>query len=70
MRTTDQKLKEAEIIMREVKSMRTFQKAYFQARWEKDEARKTSLLEQSKLQEKKVDEMIRSYTESNESKLF
>ena len=70
MRSTDQKLQEAEIIIRETKSMRSLQKAYFKAVWEKDDARKASILPQSKAQEKKVDEMIIRYNESSEGKLF
>lgn len=69
MRSTDQKLQEAEIIIRETKAMRALQKAYFKAVWEKDDARKIILLTQSKSQEKKVDEMIIRYNESSESKL-
>lgn len=70
MRSTDQKLSEAEIIIRETKSMRMLQKAYFKAVWEKDEGRKRDLLTQSKAQEKKVDEMITRYLESNQNTLF
>lgn len=70
MRSTNQKLQEAEIIIRETKAMRSLQKSYFKAVWEKDDARKASILPQSKAQEKKVDEMIIRYNESSEGKLF
>lgn len=70
MRSTDQKLQEAEIIIRETKSMRSLQKAYFKAVWEKDDARKASILPQSKAQEKKVDEMIERYNSASLNTLF
>lgn len=70
MRSTEQKLSEAEIIIRETKSMRMLQKAYFKAVWEKDEARKRDLLTQSKAQEKKVDEMIERYNSASLNTLF
>ena len=70
MRSTDQKLQEAEIIIRETKAMRSLQKAYFKAVWEKDEVRKKEILPQSKAQEKKVDEMIERYNSASLNTLF
>ena len=65
MITAEQKLKEAESIIREFKAMRILQKDYYRAVYEKDEVRKNRILPQSKAQEKKVDEMISIYYQLN-----
>lgn len=70
MRSIDQKFQEADLIVKEAKAMRILQKAYFKSVWEKDEGRKKILLDQSKAQERKVDNMIVQYYESSEGKLF
>lgn len=62
--TTDQKLKEANLIIKEFQSMRVLQKSYFKAVWENDSIRKQQLLSQSKLQERKVDTMIELYNQN------
>ncbi len=61
MQTILERLKEAEIALRECQSMRLLQKRYFQAAYERDDKRKAEVLPQSKLQEKKVDRMIEEY---------
>ncbi len=64
MITAEQKLKEANLIIKEFQSMRVLQKAYFKAVWENDSIRKQQILSQSKLQERKVDTMIELYNEN------
>ncbi len=57
MKSEQEKLKEALVIIREIKAMRTLQKAYFKSRYD-DQSKSSDLLNQSKLQEKKVDQML------------
>lgn len=70
MRTTEAKLQEAEVLIKEIKAMRLLQKSYFKAVFEKDEKRKWEILPQSKSQEKKVDAMIDQYYKNDENTLF
>lgn len=64
-KTTLEKLIEAESIIKEIKVMRSLQIKYF------TEGRSPDVLNQSKLQEKKVDLMINEYfAQSKQSKLF
>ena len=64
VKTTTEKLIEAESIMKEIKVMRSLQKEYFRER-------STDVLQRSKIQEKKVDLMIDEYYSSQQQdKLF
>jgi hypothetical protein len=60
MNTITLKQQDAENIIKEVKSMRTLQKSYFKSRYD-DPVNSSKILSQSKLQEKKVDEMIENF---------
>jgi hypothetical protein len=64
MITAEQKLNEANLIIKEFQAMRVLQKAYFKAVWDNDTIRKQQLLSQSKFQERKVDSMIELYNEN------
>lgn len=64
-KTTLEKLIEAESIIREMKAMRSLQIKYF------TEGRSPEVLNQSKIQERKVDQMITEYfSQSQQGKLF
>jgi hypothetical protein len=67
--TLQDKYNEASIIINEVKAMRTLQKSYFKSRWD-DPSNSTNILNQSKLQERKVDQMIESFTKPKQPDLF
>ena len=60
MKSEQEKLKESLAIIREVKAMRNLQKAYFKSRYD-DQSKSGDLLNQSKLQEKKVDQMLNEF---------
>lgn len=65
IKTTLEKLVEAEAIIREMKVMRSLQIKYF------TDGRSTEVLNQSKIQERKVDQMINEYfSQSQQGKLF
>ena len=65
VKTTLEKLIEAEAIIKEMKAMRALQIKYF------TDGRSTEVLNQSKIQERKVDQMINEYfAQSQQSKLF
>ena len=64
-----QKHNEAEILLKEVKVMRTLQKSYFKSRYD-DPTNSVNILNQSKLQEKKVDKMIEDYFRPTYPTLF
>lgn len=64
-KTTLEKLIEAESIIKEIQVMRSLQIRYF------TEGRSMEVLNQSKLQEKKGDQMIKEYyAQSKQGKLF
>lgn len=64
-KTTLEKLTDAEAIIREMQVMRTLQIRYF------TEGRNPAILEQAKIQERKVDLMIKEYfAQSKQGKLF
>lgn len=64
-KTTLEKLIEAEAIITEMKVMRSLQIKYF------TEGRSMEVLNQSKIQERKVDQMIKEYfSQSQQGKLF
>ena len=60
MKSDIEKLREALSIIREIKAMRNLQKAYFKSRYD-DPSKSTDLLNQSKFQEKKVDQMLKEF---------
>ncbi len=60
MKSEQEKLKEALNVIKEIKSMRNLQKAYFRSRYD-DPSKSGDLLNQSKLQERKVDEMLNNF---------
>jgi hypothetical protein len=60
MKSDIEKLREALIVIREIKAMRNLQKAYFKSRYD-DPSKSGDLLNQSKLQEKKVDQMLNEF---------
>ena len=60
MKSEQEKLKEALVVIREIKAMRTLQKAYFKSRYD-DPSKSADLLNKSKLQEKKVDQMLNEF---------
>lgn len=65
VKTTTEKLIEAEAIIREMQDMRQLQIRYF------TEGRNPEILNQAKLQERKVDLMIKEYfAASKQGKLF
>lgn len=62
MKSIQEKLSEADKVIREVQSLRTLQKKYFQYR-------ELDVLEKCKIQERKVDQMITDYL-PQQSKLW
>jgi hypothetical protein len=60
MKSEQEKLKEALVVIREIKAMRTLQKAYFKSRYD-DPSKSADLLNKSKLQEKKVDQILNEF---------
>ncbi len=60
MKSDIEKLKEALNVIQEIKAMRNLQKAYFKSRYD-DPSKSGDLLNQSKLQEKKVDQMLNEF---------
>ncbi len=60
MKSDIEKLKEALTVIREIKAMRILQKAYFKSRYD-DPSKSADLLNQSKLQERKVDQILNEF---------
>ncbi len=60
MNSKQEAIKQALDIIREVKAMRNLQKAYFKSRYD-DPSKSGDLLNQSKLQENKVDQMLNEF---------
>lgn len=60
MKSDIEKLREVLVIIREVKAMRNLQKSYFRSRYD-DPSKSGDILNQSKLQEKKVDQMLNEF---------
>ncbi len=67
--TIQDKYNEALVIINEAKAMRALQKSYFKSRYD-DQANSHKILEQSKLQEKKVDKMIEDFNKPKQPDLF
>jgi hypothetical protein len=60
MKSEQEKLREALNVILEIKAMRNLQKAYFKSRYD-DPSKSSDLLNQSKLQEKKVDQILNEF---------
>lgn len=61
MTSIQQKLSSAETIIKEVKLMRNIQKKYVQALAERDQSRIDEYLDKKKLQEQRVDNLLKQY---------